>query len=76
VLPISTLVFRSQGLQVAVVQNGVASLRSVTAGHDFGEQIEIASGLKGDESVIANPPDSIVSGEKVNVVTTTAGGGQ
>ena len=73
VLPVSTLVFRSQGLQVATVKNGIVSLTSVTAGHDFGEQIEIASGLKGDESVIANPPDSIVSGEKVNVVKPTGG---
>ncbi len=40
-----------------------------------GDQIEIVSGLKGDESVIVNPPDSIVSGQKVQVVQPAATGG-
>ena len=50
-------------------------LTSVTPGHDFGDQIEIVAGLKGDESVIVSPPDSIISGQKVQVVQTTAAGG-
>ncbi len=74
-VPVSTLIFRAQGLQVAVVNNGSAVLTSVTPGRDFGQQIEIVSGLKGDESLIANPPDSIVTGEKVQVVQTTSTGG-
>jgi RND family efflux transporter MFP subunit len=74
-VPVSTLIFRSQGLQLAVVKNGSVVLTSVTPGHDFGEQIEIVSGLTGDESVIVNPPDSIVSGQKVQVVRTAAAGG-
>ena len=74
-VPVSALIFRSQGLQVAVVTNGTASLTPVTPGHDFGDQIEIVSGLKGDESVIVNPPDSIVSGEKVQIVQPASTGG-
>jgi len=75
-LPVSTLIFRSQGLQVAVVKNGNAVLVPVTPGHDFGDQIEIVSGLKGDETVISNPPDSIVTGERVQIVqpSTSTGG--
>jgi RND family efflux transporter MFP subunit len=75
VVPVSTLIFRAQGLQVAVVRNGTVELTRVTPGHDFGNQIEIVSGLKGDESVIANPPDSIVSGQKVRVTQSRATGG-
>jgi RND family efflux transporter MFP subunit len=79
-LPVDTLLFRSEGLQVAVVKDGKVVLTKVTPGHDFGNQIEIVSGLKGDESVIQNPPDSIVSGEKVQIAkaapTSGAGGGQ
>jgi RND family efflux transporter MFP subunit len=77
-LPVSSLIFRSQGLQVAVVKNGNATLTPVTPGHDFGDQIEIVSGLKGDESVISNPPDSIITGQKVQIVqpSASAGGGQ
>jgi RND family efflux transporter MFP subunit len=74
-VPVSTLIFRSQGLQLAVVKNGSVSLTPVTPGRDFGEQIEIVSGLNGDESVIVSPPDSIVSGQKVQVVKAVSTGG-
>jgi RND family efflux transporter MFP subunit len=74
-VPVSTLMFRSQGLQLAVVKNGSVLLTPVTPGHDFGDQIEIVSGLKGDESVIVSPPDSIVSGQKVQVVQAAAAEG-
>jgi len=36
-------------------------------GRDFGNTIEIISGLQGNESVISSPPDSIVAGEKVQI---------
>jgi RND family efflux transporter MFP subunit len=71
-VPVSALIFRSQGLQVAVVKDGSVVLTGVTPGRDFGTQIEIVAGLKGDESVVTNPPDSIVSGQKVQVVQTAA----
>jgi RND family efflux transporter MFP subunit len=69
-VPVSALIFRSQGLQVAVVKDGSAVLTPVTPGHDFGEKIEIVSGLQGNNLVIVNPPDSIVSGQKIQVVKT------
>jgi len=77
-VPVSALIFRSHGLQVAVVKNGVALLIPVTPGHDYGERIEIVSGLQAGDTVMANPPDSLVSGQKVVVVqaaATTATGG-
>jgi hypothetical protein len=79
-LPVDTLLFRSEGLQVAVVKDGKVVLTKVTPGHDFGNQIEILSGLNGDESVIQNPPDSILTGQQVQIAKTAspngAGGGQ
>ena len=74
-VPVSTLIFRSQGLQVAVVKNGSVTLTPITPGRDFGEQIEVVSGLKGDEALIVSPPDSIISGQKVRVVQSAAAGG-
>jgi len=71
-VPVSALVFRSQGLQVAVVKNGAAALTPVTPGHDFGEKIEIVSGLQANDLVIVNPPDSLVTGQRVQVVQPTA----
>jgi RND family efflux transporter MFP subunit len=67
-LPVNTLIFRSEGLQVGVVNDGTATLKTVTPGHDFGNQIEIVAGLKANDQVIINPPDSIVSGQKVQIV--------
>jgi hypothetical protein len=78
VIPVESLIFRSEGLQVAVVNSGKAELLSVTPGHDFGDTIEIVSGLKGNEEVITNPPDSLVSGEPVQIAqqsASAAGGG-
>jgi len=50
------------------------ALATVTAGHDFGDQIEIVSGLKADDQVIVNPPDSIVAGQQVQIVQATLPG--
>ena len=49
-------------------------LSTVTPGHDFGNEIEIVAGLKTDDQVIINPPDSIVSGQTVEVVQATLPG--
>lgn len=77
ILPVNTLLFRSEGLRVAVVPDGQhAELKPVTLGHDFGSEVEIISGLNGDESVIVSPPDSLVSGQAVRIVQTSSSGAQ
>src|SRR5580700_9208074 len=73
-IPVNTLLFRTEGLRVGIVKNGKVGLTAVTPGHDFGNQIEIVSGLKSDDRVIINPPDSIVSGQEVQVVQATLPG--
>jgi RND family efflux transporter MFP subunit len=73
-LPVNTLIFRSQGLRVGVVKNGKVELAAVTPGRDSGNQIEIVSGIKPDDQVIINPPDSIVSGQRVQIVQATLPG--
>jgi RND family efflux transporter MFP subunit len=66
-LPVSTLIFRTDGLRVAIVKNGAVSLIPITLGRDFGSTVEVVSGLTGSESVIVNPPDSLTDGQAVNV---------
>jgi RND family efflux transporter MFP subunit len=73
-LPVNTLIFRSEGLRVGIVKDGKVVLTAVTPGHDFGNEIEIVSGLKSDDQVIINPPDSIVSGQEVQIVQATLPG--
>jgi multidrug efflux pump subunit AcrA (membrane-fusion protein) len=60
-------------LQVAVVKDGkTISLVPVTPGRDFGTEIEIVAGLKGDESVVLNPSDSLTDGAVVRVAEASA----
>jgi RND family efflux transporter MFP subunit len=73
-IPVNTLLFRSEGLRVGVVRNGEVVLTPVTPGHDFGNEIEIVAGLKSDDQIIVNPPDSIVQGQKVEIVQATLPG--
>jgi RND family efflux transporter MFP subunit len=73
-LPVNTLLFRSEGLQVGVIRDGKVVLSAVTPGHDFGNQIEIVSGLKPDDQVIINPPDSLVTGQQVQIVQASLPG--
>jgi len=73
-IPVNTLLFRTEGLRVGIVKDGKVVLTAVTPGHDFGDQIEIVSGLKSDDQVIINPPDSIVSGQEVQIVQATLPG--
>ena len=67
ILPVNTLIFRSQGLQIATVADGKASLVRIVLGRDFGSEVEVVSGLTGQENVMVNPPDSLVEGEQVQI---------
>jgi RND family efflux transporter MFP subunit len=68
-LPANTLLFRSDGIRVGVVNgDGKVELRSIKLGRDFGQTIEILEGVAANDRVIMNPPDSLASGLKVRVV--------
>jgi hypothetical protein len=73
-LPVNTLIFRTDALQVGVVKDGKVAITDVTPGHDFGAEIEIVSGLKADDQVVMNPPDSLVTGQTVQIVQATLPG--
>ena len=67
-VPVNTLIFRSEHLQVGVVRNGKIALIDLTPGHDFGTEVEVVAGLQPNDQVVVNPPDSLVDGQQVNVV--------
>jgi RND family efflux transporter MFP subunit len=72
ILPVSALIFRAQGLQVATVVKGPngdqAKLVHITMGQDDGNTVQVVSGIDADSRVVVNPPDSIIDGELVRVV--------
>jgi len=65
--PANTLLFRKEGLRTAVVRNGHAQLLPVTIGRDYGEKVEILSGLQPADEVIVDPSDSLISGTVVRI---------
>jgi RND family efflux transporter MFP subunit len=72
IIPVTSLIFRAEGLRVAVVRQGRAVMLPITLGRDFGTEVEVVSGLVGNEAVITNPPDSLVDGEEVRVAAPGA----
>ena len=67
-IPANTLLFRSEGLRVALVRDGKVQLTPIKIGRDFGETLEVLAGLTPDDKLILNAPDSIVSGAEVRIV--------
>jgi RND family efflux transporter MFP subunit len=69
-LPVNALMFRSEGLRVAVVKDANrVTIAPVVIGRDFGTDVEIVSGLNKDDRVIINPPDSLEDGQVVRIAT-------
>lgn len=67
-LPASAMIIGKNGTQVAVLDaGGKVRLKTVTIGRDLGDRVQISAGLTPADQVIDNPPDSIQSGDKVQV---------
>lgn len=66
IVPTNTLIFGAGGPFIAVVdQDNRAQKKKVTLGVDFGNQVEIRSGITADDQMILNPMDSLVNGQAV-----------
>jgi len=73
-IPSNTLIFRKEGLQVGLVRNGKAELIPVKIGRDYGNSVEIVSGLQTTDAVIVDPSDSLVAGMPVRLSSKPTGG--
>jgi RND family efflux transporter MFP subunit len=68
IVPANTLLFRSEGLRIALVDaQQRVHLQPITLGRDFGNTIEVTEGLDSDMHIILNPSDSLYEGEQVDV---------
>ena len=68
-IPGDTLVVRSDGPQVAVVApDGRVHFARIQLGRDFGDRLEVLSGLEDGQQVVVNPSDAIREGAKVKPV--------
>jgi RND family efflux transporter MFP subunit len=72
VIPSNTLLFRSEGLRVALVRDGRVQLASVKIGRDYGSAVEVISGLQASDTVVLDPADSLLSGASVRIGSRAA----
>jgi RND family efflux transporter MFP subunit len=73
-IPSNTLLFRTEGLRVGVVRNGQVQMVPITIGEDFGNAVQVTSGITPADEVIVDPSDSLASGMLVRPKAVTAGG--
>lgn len=74
-VPVNTLLFRFTGLHIATVQNDKVLIKTVQLGRDFGDRVEVVSGLDANDAVILNPSDSTATGQAVHVAQSGAARG-
>jgi RND family efflux transporter MFP subunit len=70
-VPANALIFRKEGLSVAVMRNGKADLVPISVGRDYGNKVEVVAGLRATDLVILDPSDSLISGTPVRTATGT-----
>ena len=70
-IPASALIFDQKGLRVATVTpDNKILFKPVAIARDLGRDIELAGGITVEDRVISTPPDGIVDGDPVRVVST------
>jgi RND family efflux transporter MFP subunit len=72
-IPATALIAANQGAQVAVLGDGnKVALKSVQLGRDFGDSVEVTAGLAPQDRVIDSPPETLLSGDTVQLAAATA----
>jgi hypothetical protein len=68
VIPQQSILFRAQGLQVALVKDGKVHLQNVKVGLNLGQTVQVTEGLNPSDHLIANPSEGVLDGQAVQVV--------
>lgn len=69
VVPASAIIFNQDGMQVAVVEDGVAHLHKIAITTDYGTEVEVNQGVKDGDKVILQPPVNLADGDKVQIIS-------
>ena len=74
-VPVNAVLFRSQGLVVAVLDGEHrVHLKTITQGRYFGTELEVLAGVNAGDTLVLNPPDSISEGQQVRLASTPVEG--
>jgi multidrug efflux pump subunit AcrA (membrane-fusion protein) len=68
IVPASAIIFNQNGMQVAVVENGVAHLHKIAITTDYGTEVEVNAGIKAGDRVILQSPVNLADGDKVQIM--------
>jgi RND family efflux transporter MFP subunit len=69
VLPASAIIFDENGMQVAVVDKGIAHLHRIAITTDLGTEFEVNEGVEAGDKVIVQPPVNIADGDRVSILS-------
>ena len=67
IVPASAIIFNQNGMQVAVVENGIVHLHKIAITTDYGTEVEVNAGVKSGDKVILQPPVNLADGGKVQI---------
>lgn len=74
IVPEGALVFRAQGMQVAIVdKDDRIRLHNVTVGTNLGTKVQILAGVGPQDRIVNNPSAGLLEGQKVYLVGSTPG---
>jgi multidrug efflux pump subunit AcrA (membrane-fusion protein) len=72
-VPATALVLANRGSQVAILgDDGKVFLKPVQLGRDFGDSVEVTAGIAPSDRVIDSPPETLQSGDRVQLAATTS----
>jgi RND family efflux transporter MFP subunit len=69
IVPASAIIFNQNGMQVAVVEDGVAHLRKIAITTDAGTEVEVNDGVKDGDQVVLQPPVNLADEDKVHTIS-------
>jgi RND family efflux transporter MFP subunit len=68
IVPASAIIFNQNGMQVAVVEDGVAHLHKIAITTDYGTEVQVSEGVKNGDQAILQPPVNLADGDKVQII--------
>jgi membrane fusion protein (multidrug efflux system) len=74
IVPEQAVLFRTQGTQVALIgDDGKVHLQDVTLGRNLGTDVEIVTGLKPTDKLVASPSAALLDSQPVKIVQPAPG---
>jgi RND family efflux transporter MFP subunit len=74
-VPSDAMIVRGDGAEVAVVgSDHTVHLQKIAVGRDYGDRVEVVSGLRDGDTIVSNPSDTVHDGLKVDIVPAAVTG--